>query len=855
MAPDRTDGERTADFRARLVSGIRAVERTEIGPATGVLVFLAIVHLRNLIEGALERPRLIGFVRDAPVSALMVLDHFVLFYAALFVVLALSVSAATRFPIRSVLRVLLAGWVLVLAPPLLDAAFSGGAGFRITYIPDLARGAAFFDPTRALPEVSPGQRLEIAAGLLLVIGYAWAGGAGPLRAAVAGAAFYTVVLLFGALPVLFARIPFLRGAHLEGLDPVTAVFRSGGIVQHESQKHALLFLFVLLAALGVLLAKLYPPKAAAVARHLRPLRTMHYAGLALFGALLGAAMVGPHLGAPAVASPIDVLAVAAIVLSVALAFQCAAEWNDIADLRSDRVNAPDRPLVTRALLPGDASRLALLYAAGALLLALNTAHVPFLLVLGTLALSALYSFPPLRLKRIPFVATALLGAVSVVAFLAGFALFTGGRAFHLAPPRLLLALFLAVAAAFTAKDLKDVAGDRLDRVCTLPVLLGERAGRRVTALLVFLGFLLPALLLPIRWLLLPAVLFAAAGALLALRAAKPDRPLLLLYMPYAVVLFGAVLADSDSLTAPRDLEGEAAAFEGRRALLAGDDERAVDFFGRARSLAGDALSDFALEEGMARARAGRAAEAIPLLRAGVDSRPFDSRGRLYLADALRAAGEWPEAERLLARMRTLRMDPGEASSRLAAVALEKGDLRRAEREIRAERMLGARDEEVAVHEGDHALLSGDPKRGANRYREALRFEEGNAEAWAGLGRAEHALGRPSESRLAFERAIELDPPNAVYRNNAGIALRDLGMREEALASFEEARLLDPQLLHAYMNRGALLESLGDAAGAADEYRLALRALPGAIPALEALSRLAGEGPPAADRRAAPQLTN
>lgn|GEM_PF-1622824 len=842
MAAGSERERRRLNLAEQLVGRIQSLERGELGVGTGIVVFLSIVLVRNVLEGTLEKTRFIGFVSDPWVSALMVLDHFAVFYAALYVVLALALSSAMRAPLAGVLRVLLAGWVLILIPPIVDSFASGGRGYAITYLPNLFETAgAFFDPRTRIAEVSIGQRIEILLGILLVVAYARLRGSGLARALGAGAAFYAIVALFGAFPVLFARGAHRLGWAAPGDDPVAAVFRSGGIVRHESQKHALLFLFVLLIAGGILLAKLHPQKVRAVARHFRPLRTLHYGGLALFGCIFGAVLFAPYLDGRPIEGAMDALAIAAIVLSIVLAFQCGAAWNDLSDASSDRVNAPARPLVSGALSASDVRALALLFAAAALLLAVNVGHVPLLLVLSALGLSALYSLRPLRLKRIPIVATALLGTVSAAAFLAGFSLFAGGRAFHLAPPGLLLLILAGVAAGFNAKDLKDIEGDRADSVWTLPVLLGERRGRRVIALLVALGFLMPAFLLPVRGLWLLAPPFAAAGLLFSLRFQKPDRPLLVLYLPYMTLVFALLLGNADAFRGNPETASRGLSFAGDRLLLQGNAARAAALFDEAAAKDPEDRSD-ALEHAAALARSGRCAEAAPLLRAVVLDRPHEARVWTTLAECLLRLGKTAEAREVLGSMRARRVEPGEAARRMAAISLEAGDLARAAEEVASERMLGVKEEEAEVHAGDLLVLSGDPFGAIGRYEEALRFDPFSAEAWAGIGRAEHALGHLVEAHAAFENALRSDPTNAVSWNNAGIVLRDLGETERALRFFEKAREEDPRLVHAYWNRATLLETIGEKEGAAGEYRRLLEVSPGFAPAIDSLARLSGAAP-------------
>ncbi|MFH1278085.1 MAG: UbiA family prenyltransferase [Candidatus Eisenbacteria bacterium] len=835
-------GERKGLGERRPVRGpavwIRGMESAPFGPAAGACAFLVLVYLRNLSESVFENSRFIGFTADGGASSLMIFDHFLLFYGALYVVLALAISAATEFELGRVLRVLLFGWVLILIPPLADALLGGGRGFTITYIPEFTgRAFSFFDPRAMLPEVSPGQRIEVGLGFLLVLAYGLFGGARLVRSVLAAVIFYMVVVFFGYLPVLVAKIPLPGG--LPAGDPL-AVFRGGGIILHESRKQALLFLLVLVAGGTVLLAKLRPREARAVLRHLRPLRTAHYGGLALLGAVYGAVLFGPYLPGPALGHAYDLLGLGGIVLAVAFAFQCGAALNDLADVRGDRVSAPGRPLMKGDLGERETACLALLHGAAALFLAFNVGYVPFLLVLFALALSAVYSLPPFRLKRIPFVATGVLGLVSASSFLAGFSLFAGGRAYALAPGGILSAIVAGMALAFTAKDLKDVEGDRADGVHTLPTLLGEKRGRRAVAFLVAAGFLAPALFLRSPGIVAAGLPFAAAGALLTLRIRKPDRALLLLYFPFAALVFALVVRDADRYRKPgHEAWGEARA--GVQRLLGGDGAGAARSFAAASfARPAGAAEPFPLERGFALAMSGRREEAVPFLRDAVSRSPDETKGWTALADVLYRSGDREGAKDALRRLVADRTDLREGTRRLAGIALEAGDREEARRQVAAEFVFGVFEEEAWEHAGDLALLDGDPPLAARRYGRALAANPRSPGAWAGLGRALHGSGDLDGAWQAFDRALALDPENGVIANNGGVTLRDRGDGEGALRLFDRALALEPGLLDASMNRAGVLERLGRREEAASEYRKILESHPDHAPARARLRVLSGD---------------
>ncbi len=471
----------------------------------------------------------VGFVHFASPSALMVLDHFLFFYVSVFLAISIVLAALARERVGRVMKVMTPAWVLVLIPPFLDHLLTGGHGTRITYLTDLSSVfLRFFDPKATFERVSQGQRVEILAACLLALSYVRMKTRSWLRAVVAFAAVYVVLALHGILPMAYARLTggsvAASGASPEIL--YRAAFKSGGIVPDESRKLALLFLLTSSLLGWAAYAMHAPAKARALLRNTRPLRSVHYVGMAAFGIACGWALASP-VGV-GFSGGGDVLGVLGICLATFLAFQGSVALNDLFDEEGDRLVGAPRPLVTGSLDRGDVAGFAAAASLAALLFALNVKYSTFLLIVLALAVSFIYSAPPLRLKRVPLLATLLLGCVSLLACLGGFTSFAEERATAVFPLRLGWTLVLAFGLGFSAKDLKDVEGDRATGVLTMPVLLGPRGGRIAVAALVLLGYLIVPVLLPFRALVAPALVARGrergARALLAARPAGRDPP-------------------------------------------------------------------------------------------------------------------------------------------------------------------------------------------------------------------------------------------------------------------------------------------------------------------------------------------
>jgi geranylgeranylglycerol-phosphate geranylgeranyltransferase len=173
--------------------------------------------------------------------------------------------------------------------------------------------------------------------------------------------------------------------------------------------------------------------------------------------------------------------------------------NQIADLETDRINRPERPLPSGRMSMRDAWALTLALLAAALALAAACGVGYLVCVLITVPVTAAYSFPPLRTKRLPFAANATIATPrGLLLVLAGWAV--GGGV--LRPEAWILGAlaWIYVFGASATKDFADALGDRATGCVTLPILWGPRPAAR---------FVAPFLVVP--FLALPAL--AAAGAL------------------------------------------------------------------------------------------------------------------------------------------------------------------------------------------------------------------------------------------------------------------------------------------------------------------------------------------------------
>jgi homogentisate phytyltransferase/homogentisate geranylgeranyltransferase len=152
--------------------------------------------------------------------------------------------------------------------------------------------------------------------------------------------------------------------------------------------------------------------------------------------------------------------------------------NQLTDVEIDRVNKPWLPIAAGDLSRGAATAIVAACTVVPLAMALTQGALETAAVAAGLAVGALYSLPPLRLKRYPVAASlCITGVRSLVVNLGVY----GHFAQHIAPPVWALCLFVLPFSFAIAvlKDVPDLEGDRAFSIRTFTVRLGPRRVFRI----------------------------------------------------------------------------------------------------------------------------------------------------------------------------------------------------------------------------------------------------------------------------------------------------------------------------------------------------------------------------------------
>lgn len=112
-----------------------------------------------------------------------------------------------------------------------------------------------------------------------------------------------------------------------------------------------------------------------------------------------------------------------------------------------------------------------------------------------------------------------------------------------------------------------------------------------------------------------------------------------------------------------------------------------------------------------------------------------------------------------------------------------------------------------------------------KYKEILRWEKNNVDAWSSLGVLYYKIERYHEALEMLFRALELDSSRAIDYYNLALVEEKLGDIHQSIQFYQQAITLDPKFIDAYNNLANLLSKFSELEQAESIYRQAIAANP------------------------------
>lgn len=262
-------------------------------------------------------------------------------------------------------------------------------------------------------------------------------------------------------------------------------------------------------------------KCVALLKHSKPVT-----GVIFFGVVAAGGFAAAQYG-----SEFNVLRVLLAGTSIFFVWLFSTIINDIYDLSIDRKSNANRPLVKKIFSLKEYWLISVVYAFLAFSFSSILGVEVAILVLFGLAISIVYSMPPLRFRN-NFLGNISMGAGMVISFLVGYSAI-GGFSFNLEKNALLFLLiaFLYTTIGTTVKDIKDLRSDATFGVKNLFTVFGKKKGKNVVTSALFVTLNSPAFILNELFLLLPTLV----GSMIACYSYHANEERRIVYVITAVL--------------------------------------------------------------------------------------------------------------------------------------------------------------------------------------------------------------------------------------------------------------------------------------------------------------------------------
>jgi len=217
----------------------------------------------------------------------------------------------------------------------------------------------------------------------------------------------------------------------------------------------------------------------------------------------------------------------------------AVQVNDIEDIDIDKISNQERPLVQHTITASEAKEIGYIWLIVALAGSWSVGFYPFYMCLVAIIISYVYSVPPLRLKRVTALSTFLISIACLVTILAGFFFVSINKVVATFPVLFVIKILIIFTLGVSIKDMKDVEGDGVNGIKTVPVIFGKN-GPWVVGVFFGLSVLLVPIFISFYLLYIIAIPTAIIGYKLVTKTPYKEKSVFILYFSYlilSVILF------------------------------------------------------------------------------------------------------------------------------------------------------------------------------------------------------------------------------------------------------------------------------------------------------------------------------
>ena len=461
---------------------------------------MSIIATRVLMENWLS-----GMVNKSGDYFFHHFSYTLVFFLLSYVIFVLFLMKFLKMNLKKTSNVILWGYLIIIFPPLIDFIMLRDKYYLSFYgIYGLAempkRFITFFGDSPDFG-ITYGVRIEIAFTVLALLVYGYIKTKSKFKALSLGIISYAILFFLGTFPSWFTIITqgFQKGFMKIGEIEITQLFftsakffsrNTGTYLNALSIKLSIVYAVLLAIIILTALFFYYRNELLAFLKNSRPVQLIYHVGLLVLGMLMGIFFTKIDWDF----NIFNFFALVAVIISVVCAWLASVVVNDIYDKKIDAVTNQDRPLVVGIFSEKNYVIIGVvLFAVSIFFSAMVNPKAAFLLI-AYQGLAFLYSAWPFRLKRFLGVATLVSSLASLLVLFIGFILVAPEENLSDIPARIVWLLGIALIFSLPIKDLKDIKGDKLEEVKTVPVVFGEYWGKITIGSGIFLAYVFSVIL-------------------------------------------------------------------------------------------------------------------------------------------------------------------------------------------------------------------------------------------------------------------------------------------------------------------------------------------------------------------------
>ncbi len=427
--------------------------------------------------------------------------HYACAFMTIVILSMITMRVFTKLSFHEILVNSIFGLFIIWIVPIIDIVSGGVGGHTISYIfvsgqELLIRFTTFFGGNLT-SGATFGVQTEVIIVIMICFTYIYLVTKNILRATLAAFTYYCIIFFLFTLPSLIAlSLP----ASTEPFSAIMHSVASSQIIQNNIHPEwsatslglthlgfnktmiGVHTIIIILSAIFLLFLEMRG-KLIAIIKNSRILRLVCYILMFVFGSMLAKVTFG---------SWVDILTYLLALIALTCAWLFSVCQNDIHDEAIDKVSNSGRPLVTKELSREDLDTASKIFLLFGFLAAYASGHYVMVFMSLFILLYYIYSNPPLRIKKFPILSSFLISLACLSLILAGFFLVSVEKAIVAFPLELILPTIILFTVVSNIRDIKDVEGDSVAGMYTLPVLLGVKR----TKMLLGGAMLVPLLISP-----------------------------------------------------------------------------------------------------------------------------------------------------------------------------------------------------------------------------------------------------------------------------------------------------------------------------------------------------------------------